>query len=62
MNLSSDVVNQIITGMGEDAYIDFDSTQTEITFDIDTVSALTTLLEDLGSGLSNVHPSTLNTV
>ena len=62
MNLSPDVVNQIITGMGDDTYIDFDSTQTEITFDIDTVSALTTLLEDLGAGLSNVHPSTLDTV
>jgi hypothetical protein len=62
LNLSPDVVNQIITGMGDEAYIDFDSTQTEITFDIDTVSTLTTLLEDLGSGLSNVNPSTLNTV
>ena len=62
MNLAPDVVNQIISGMGDDAYIDFDSTQTEITFDIDTVSALTTLLDDLGSGLSNVHPGTLDTV
>lgn len=62
LNLPPDVVNQLITGMGDDAYIDFDSTQTEITFDIETVSALTSLLDDLGTSLSNVHPSTLDTV
>ena len=62
MNLASNVVNQIIAGMDNDVYIDFESTQTDITFDIDTVSALSTLLEDFGASLSNVDTSLLDTV